>query len=356
MKNLRNSKTSGISLVALIVTIIVLIILTAAVIVTFMEGGIIDRAKEAVFKSDIRTYQEILAVKKAEEQIKLATGNGGESELNATELVDIQGLIPEFKEEYKDLIVISNGEMILGSREENPYSTWLADLGIAKIEEESLSEKYPHLNISDDGILLGFSDLVEKTEEYVEDDILYYSVPDKYKSIVIPEGIVSIADEAFYNCINLENVTIPNGVISIGEYAFSGTAISSIVLPSTVKEIGASAFEGCGNLTTINIPHGVEIINEFTFYGINAKNIVIPNSVKCIKIAAFSSNSFESVTIPSSVEIIEEEAFYEGSINYEEINTTYIVGSETVKELLLNSFSAYGDMPEDLIIVDTSIN
>ena len=122
--------TSGISLVALIVTIIVLIILTAAVIVTFMEGGIIERAKEAVFKSDIRTYQEILLVKKGEEQIKIATGNGGESELNATELADIQKIIPEFKEEYKDLIEISNGEIILGSRSENPYTDWLAELGI----------------------------------------------------------------------------------------------------------------------------------------------------------------------------------------------------------------------------------
>ena len=52
-------KKQGISLVALVITIIVLIILTGAVIVTFMEGGIVDRAKEATFKSDIRSYQEI---------------------------------------------------------------------------------------------------------------------------------------------------------------------------------------------------------------------------------------------------------------------------------------------------------
>ncbi|MBE5821038.1 MAG: hypothetical protein E7311_00425 [Clostridiales bacterium] len=127
---MKNKTTSGISLVALIVTIIVLIILTAAVIVTFMEGGIIDRAKEAVFKSDIRTYQEILAVKRAEEQIKIATGNGGESELNATELVDIKVILPEFKDEYENLISISNGEIVLGSREDNPYRDWLIDLGI----------------------------------------------------------------------------------------------------------------------------------------------------------------------------------------------------------------------------------
>ncbi|MBE5821613.1 MAG: hypothetical protein E7311_03370 [Clostridiales bacterium] len=130
MKNLSSNKTSGISLVALIVTIIVLIILTAAVIVTFMEGGIIEKAKEAVFKSDIRTYQEILAVKNAEKQIELATGNGEGGLYNETEYDKIKEIIPEFKEEYKDLIAISNGEIVLGSRTDDPYSTWLADLGI----------------------------------------------------------------------------------------------------------------------------------------------------------------------------------------------------------------------------------
>ncbi|MBE5821853.1 MAG: hypothetical protein E7311_04615 [Clostridiales bacterium] len=129
---MKNKRTSGISLVALIVTIIVLIILTAAVIVTFMEGGIIERAKEAVFKSDIRTYQEMLAVKNAENMIELATGNGEGELLNATELAEIQAIIPEFKEEYKDLIAISNGEIVLGSREDNPYRDWLIELGIRK--------------------------------------------------------------------------------------------------------------------------------------------------------------------------------------------------------------------------------
>ncbi|MBE5821694.1 MAG: hypothetical protein E7311_03790 [Clostridiales bacterium] len=144
MKNLKNSKkTSGISLVALIVTIIVLIILTAAVIVTFMEGGIIEKAKEAVFKSDIRTYQEILAVKNAEKQIELATGNGEGGLYNETEYEKIKEIIPELKEEYKDLIAISNGEIVLGTRTEDPYNIWLAELGIGKgaIPENSVVKK-----------------------------------------------------------------------------------------------------------------------------------------------------------------------------------------------------------------------
>ena len=48
----------GISLVALIVTIIVLIILTGAVILSFQDGGIIDRADQAVEDSNDAVLEE----------------------------------------------------------------------------------------------------------------------------------------------------------------------------------------------------------------------------------------------------------------------------------------------------------
>jgi len=175
MKNLRNSRTSGISLVALIVTIIVLIILTAAVIVTFMEGGIIEKAKEAVFKSDKRKYQEILAVKNAEKQIELATGNGEGGLYNETEYEKIKEIIPEFKEEYKDLIAISNGEIVLGTRTDDPYSEWLAELGIGEGET------------SDIGLL-------------EEGDYVKYSIPEgERKTYNITEKLGAEATNWIYN-------------------------------------------------------------------------------------------------------------------------------------------------------------
>ena len=100
-------KRKGISLVALIVTIIVLIILTGVVIATFVEGGIIDKAKEGVFKNDIRTYQEELIVLNAQNDIEIATGNGeGIIELNGDTAEDIQKFMPDFKGEYDKLVEI----------------------------------------------------------------------------------------------------------------------------------------------------------------------------------------------------------------------------------------------------------
>ena len=40
------------------------------------------------------------------------------------------------------------------------------------------------------------------------------------KDLVIPEGVDTIGDYAFYNCSGLTSVTIPNSVTTIGNYAF----------------------------------------------------------------------------------------------------------------------------------------
>ncbi|MBQ9783065.1 MAG: leucine-rich repeat protein, partial [Clostridia bacterium] len=42
------------------------------------------------------------------------------------------------------------------------------------------------------------------------------------KNLVIPKGVTSISDYAFYNCDSLMSITIPDGVTSIGEDAFYG--------------------------------------------------------------------------------------------------------------------------------------
>ena len=63
--------------------------------------------------------------------------------------------------------------------------------------------------------------------------------------VVIPEGVTSIGDQAFYSCDNLTSVVIPEGVTNIGVLAFMNCdSLASVVIPEGVSKIEDKAFEG----------------------------------------------------------------------------------------------------------------
>ena len=83
-------------------------------------------------------------------------------------------------------------------------------------------------------------------------------------------SVTLIRDYAFYNCRSLVSINIPNGVTSIGEKAFMDCVqlqTVSISQNSNLKNIGEKAFDGCSSLTSINIPDGVTSIGDYAFSG-----------------------------------------------------------------------------------------
>ena len=118
----------GISLVALVVTIIVLIILTGAVVATFMEGGIIEKSKDAVMRSDCETLKEAYVVNYNVAKIDVETSTGGE--------IDIEGIIMKSAQDVgleKDFIM---GEKLTYIGENIHIQEWLDTLDITSIPEE----------------------------------------------------------------------------------------------------------------------------------------------------------------------------------------------------------------------------
>ena len=133
-------------------------------------------------------------------------------------------------------------------------------------------------------------------------------------SVEIKEGTVGIADFAFFDCSELEEVSIPDSVISIGVGAFDGTPwydnqpdglvyagkvvlgfknpwdnyyesaeidegtlgiadeafsdcsdLEAVTIPDSVVYIGAYAFDSCENLASVTIPASVTTIGNFAF-------------------------------------------------------------------------------------------
>ncbi len=88
------------------------------------------------------------------------------------------------------------------------------------------------------------------------------------KKTIIPEGVTSIGERAFYECELLESITIPESVTNIGACAFAYClSLASITIPENITSIDVKVFMCCESLGNITIPKSVTSIGDGAFYG-----------------------------------------------------------------------------------------
>ncbi len=74
-------------------------------------------------------------------------------------------------------------------------------------------------------------------------------------SLVIEEGVINIADNAFWACSNLKKATLPSTVSSIGNYAFQTSGLTKITLNATTPPtLGDYVFDNVSSLAHIYVP------------------------------------------------------------------------------------------------------
>ncbi|MCD7959048.1 MAG: leucine-rich repeat domain-containing protein [Ruminococcus sp.] len=125
--------------------------------------------------------------------------------------------------------------------------------------------------------------------------------------------VVSIGEEAFANCENLQSMTIPSSVTEIEEAAFYGcTALTSVTVPDSVTEIPDGCFFDCTALTSITLGDETTSLGAMAFgYCTSLEEITLPDTLTTIGDQLFYyCIALESVEIPENITELGAYMFY----------------------------------------------
>lgn len=283
-------KKKGISLIVLIITIIVVIILAVTVILTITKNNPIESAKEAVFKEDVRAFQDELNMYISNEYTRLQ----GQRDSKITALgYDKDGdkdkdsvytYIPDFKKKYEGKLAIKD-DMIVYVGSDAKEKEWLLNSGvyIAKTlkvkyvdqdgnrlkEDESITlmDNYYSVDVPEIEGYIRFSEKLEGkisqdieviAEYYLENDNLAFMGLDASgKETTDEASIVSYEVTGIGEC-NVSKIAIPREhnskpVIKIKDSAFVNNKIlKSVIIEDNISVIGTQAFWRCTGITKVS--------------------------------------------------------------------------------------------------------
>ncbi|MFQ7155608.1 MAG: leucine-rich repeat protein [Merdimonas faecis] len=168
----------------------------------------------------------------------------------------------------------------------------------------------------------GYGDMIDYDDFYTHNngDSPWASEREYQKlmtKVIMPEGLTSIGDWAFFGCSGLTgDLKIPDSVRIIGESAFSNCKglNGQLYLPTGLRQIGEQAFYLCSGLTgDLKIPNSVTSIGIWAFgecSGFNGQ-LHLPNKLREIRKYAFAecSGLEGDLKIPNSVTTINTGAF-----------------------------------------------
>lgn len=146
---------------------------------------------------------------------------------------------------------------------------------------------------------------------------------DKIKTVLIEDGVTSIGNNAFSECINLNEALIGNSVAKIGYDAFYGCeSLEEITVPDSVLTIGSYAFSDCVSLEKVSLGNGITEIDYGAFFGCaNLKEFSMPANTD-------TNSLFYYAETPAADEIVAENA---------RINITWSDQSTTTTKLTIGT-------------------
>ncbi|MFA9392048.1 MAG: leucine-rich repeat protein [Prolixibacteraceae bacterium] len=131
------------------------------------------------------------------------------------------------------------------------------------------------------------------------------------QSIILPDNLDAIGDEAFYYCQSLTSIVWPSSLKIIGAYAFDNCKFTYLTLPNSITSIGDGAFIMCNQLVHIDLPESLTSLGRSAFiFCSKLSSIVIPDLVIELKVAVFGTcTKLTTLVLPAGLKHIGTNAF-----------------------------------------------
>ena len=126
------------------------------------------------------------------------------------------------------------------------------------------------------------------------------------ESIIIPSGVTEISNYTFDQCTSLASVTLPSGLLEIGNYAFRETELTSVSIPNTVTTFGTYVFANCPKLSEVNFNGNTEVkaLGNYMFqYCTSLKTITLPASLNFLGRYTFQGSGLTAIDLSALSEL-----------------------------------------------------
>lgn len=126
------------------------------------------------------------------------------------------------------------------------------------------------------------------------------SIPVSQSDLVLKDGTLGIAANAFVNSSRVIAVSVPQSVINIGSCAFSGCSnLGKVEFSenSNLRYIGDEAFRSCSDLTEMILPEKLESIGENVFTASGLSSLALHENVKSIGYRFAYESSLTRITV-----------------------------------------------------------
>jgi hypothetical protein len=130
--------------------------------------------------------------------------------------------------------------------------------------------------------------------------------------IILPNSVVTIGQNAFYNCLNLKSINLPDNITILPNQCFFGCeALETVILPENLKTINTACFRGCTLLKKVVFKSIITTITTNVFYGCSSLEEL--DFSACTKVPSVSNvNSFTG--IPTTCKIVVPDNLYDSWI------------------------------------------